>query len=1140
MPATVRDILLMIRAKEDVVRSLGGISNAMRRAQSQADVASARARAAALRGQATQARLAGATVDQVNALNRSAQAWDRQARDADRANTRTQNLASSMSSLGHVAQTTGIVMAAAGAASLYGLKQAVDVASEWDKQVRLTFTQVDKRYKPSLSELSAIGQRVSRDIAVPFETIQTALFDVFSSTEANMPQAEQLLRSFARAAVAGQTDVQTASRATIGLMNSFKVPFKDVNKLLDIQFQLVQEGVGTYEEWANRIGLVSPSAARAGQSVEMMAAALATATRSGMNAARASTSVARAFDAMSNPKTEKMLKKIGVQTRDAKGNFRPLVDVLGDWRKELEKMPKEDRVKNILDTLKGAGGTIEARRFLQNVLLTKGGLELFQDQVKEFSTDKGAFERAYGDMANSAAAKSQLLHNAWMRLKLGIGEALLPAFKALVDFAQRVVNWFNELPEPVRRFIGQALALVSVLSILGGGLAIIVGALVTFAGVIAAAGTAILPVLGILVGLAAGIGVAVAMLAGFTTVMILAWQKSANFRDMLSSIWTLIVQVGGIIKNFALGVWADFNTYVMPALRNLWTIIEQQVLPRIRNFVDFWRAQVVPMLSLVAGIIRQTLVPAWIRVRDVINNDVRPALVSLIAWWDANKQYIIPVGKALLALGAIMLILAGTQIAFLIRMFALMLQQASRTAQVITAVWAWAKGQVSNSINIIKLAIQVLINWFNNLRGRVASAAGAVVLTVLSMAARIRGVFAGAASWLISAGANIVRGLVNGIRGMVGAAASAAADLAKRTKDAAMNALGISSPSRVFKDIGANVVKGFVEGVKGNRKKVIDTMFALTRDIRRSINDADIKASARRKMMTKWNARLHTTQTKLLGLEGKRAALQTKLSAATDKYNDLIKQRADLTEKVRDAMLRSSDITSLTTSEQRSTATIRTTLQKRLADAQAFAKNLRTLAARGMDKESIAQLAAQGVESAGAMVGKLANASDEDLRAITLIQQELRKLAGETSTKVAGDLYNAGIAAAQGLIKGLNSQIAAITKQMTAIAVALVKQIKKELGIRSPSKVFAAIGANTAQGYINGYKKRMDANSASLSPTYFTDDGSGRFGGNPYGGPSSGMVINKTYDIKQTINTQEIDPVKHAADLGWELTGRIN
>lgn len=1139
MPATVRDILLLIRAKEDASRAINKVSASMRNAATTADAASARARAAALRAQAQQARLSGASRDHVVALQQQARAYDDQARSAQRSTQRSKELGGALEGVGTVMQTVGIGMIAGGAAIAYGLKKAVDVAGEWDRQVRLTFTQVDKKFKPSLEELSRIGLRVSRDIAVPFETVQDALFDVFSSTEANMPQAEALLRSFAKAAVAGQTDIQTASRATIGLMNAFKIPFKDVNKLLDIQFQLVQEGVGTYEEWANRIGLVSPSAVRAGQSIEQMAAALSTATRLGMNAARASTSVARAFDAMSNPKTENALKRIGVRTRDAKGNFRPLVDVLGDWRHELEKMPKEDRVKAIIETLKGAGGTIEARRFLQQVLLSKGGLELFQDQVKEFSTDKGAFVSAYNEMAGSISSKTQLLHNAWKQLQQGIGEALLPLFSQLVGAMQKLVGWFNKLPGPTKQTITQFLVWGSVLGVVGGAVTILVGLLVSLAGVITIAGSALLPVVGIMVGVAAGAALLVAGIGALIAAVVIAYQKSAQFRALLGSIAAVFATVWASIKTFAAGVWSAFQTQVLPALKQLWSVIELEVLPAVRQFVDWFRANVGPAMQIVAGFIMSQLKPAFDQISVAIKTQLIPAIQELTAWWNRNRDTIEPFLKILLYVAGAIVGMVIAAILFLMRTLidlATVTIQVSRwVGQALTFIWHNAV----DAFRAVRGAIQTAINAINNFKVTVATAIARSIVIVSELPGKIKRVFVGASVWLINAGADIVQGLINGIRGRVGEAAQAAANLAHSVLSSAMHALGVHSPSTKFKAIGMDVIRGLTEGVKNatTQKQLMTAMYRVTRDVQRSINAADISTAAKRAMMAKWNTRLAGTTAKLNALEGKRVSLQTKLAAAQKSVNDQIAARNDLANKIAEAVSKSADLSTLDDSQKTSSTNMVKALQDRLQSVKTFQQQLRDLAQRGLDKETIAELAQQGVDAAGSLVSTLAHGSTADLKTISKLQQQIRAIAGQTGTNVAGDLYNAGIKAGQGLVKGLQSQLSAITKQMVAIAAALVKAIKKELGIKSPSRVFDRIGVNTARGYINGYvskinKERDNMANATMFTPNSTRGGYGTDAGN-------GTTYQRNYDQKITINTQEIDPRKQAAALGWELQGRL-
>jgi TP901 family phage tail tape measure protein len=1145
VPATVRDILLLIRAKDEASKAFGTVAGNMKKASTAADVASARARAAAARSAAVTAKASGATRSQVQALNNSAKAYDQEAKDIERASKQQTQYAHSASAAGKAAVLAGGALIVGGAATLVGLKKAVDVAVDWDKQVRLTFTQVDKKYKPSLKALGDIGISVASNIATPFEGIQDALFEVFSSTDANMPQAKALVSAFAKAAVAGNTDIQTASKATIGLMNSYSVPFKDVNKVLNVQFELVKEGVGSYQDWAQRIGLVTPSAVRAGQSMEMMAAALATSTRMGTSAARSATSVARAFDAMSNPITEANLKKIGVATRDAKGQFRPMVDVLGDWKKKLDALPKQDRVAAILSALKGAGGTIEARRFLQNMLLTTGGLKQFQQQVKNFSHDKNAFTNAYADMSKSVSSQTQLLHNQWKIMELAIGQALLPTFTKLVSGLGKIVGWFNKLSPGTKSAIAQFALWGSVLGIAAGAVLVILGALTALAGAILSVSGAILPLIG---GIAASVIIfagLTAAIVGLAAAFIAAYRSSTQLQALVAIIGGGLKGLWDIVLGFAQGVYRSFMANVMPPLRQLWAIIQTQVIPAVSQFIAKVQSSLLPAIQNAAGILQKQLTEAFRMAGDVIKDDIIPAISSLVKWWNTHQKAIMPVVRYMVQLIGFGLKLAALLAGTLIK-------------GIILSIGAFVK-LASGGIHIAVRAVQLIISSVKSAISAFRSVASAVrsfgstVSSIMSKArsavgkaiSSIKGAFSGAGGWLVSAGRNVIMGLVHGITGSISSAASAAANVAKTALHAAKAALGIHSPSKAFKDIGANVVRGFVLGITGNAKKVSQVMFSLSEAIKKSISGAKISKHAKKAMSATWTRKLSSASKKLNADAKKRDALETKLAAATKSYNDQLKVRADLISKINDAVAASADLTSLDPTQQTSTKTMIQGLTARITAVRTFAAQLRDLAKRGLDKQTIADLASQGVDAAGAMVATLDKGSTADLKTISSMQAEIRKMAKSTGTDVAGDLYNAGIAAAKGLVNGLNSQIKSITKAMKSIANALVKAIKKALGIKSPSRVMAKVGTNTALGYVNGYLKTMnDQNKALANASVFTPaQQSLMTNKSGYGTPSTlpgNVAPTKTISQYITIHTNEIDPRKTSAQLGWELMGKVN
>lgn len=761
MPASIRDVLLLIRTKEDAQRALAGISREMRRASATADAATARALAAQARATAAQMRTTGATKAQIASVLATAAAYDAQAKAAEKNVQRQERMRRVAMDVGDAMTAMGIATIAGGAAAAYGLKQAIDTAVEYDRQVRLTYTQVDKRFKPSLIELGEIGRRVAREIAVPFEEIQPALFDVFSSTEANVKEAEVLLKAFSKAAVAGQTEILTASRATIGIMNAFKVPIKDVNRILDIQFQLVQEGVGTYEEWAQRIGLVTPSAVRAGQSVESMAAALATATRLGISAARAGTAVARAYDAISNPKTIKKLEKLNVKVLDAQGNFRPLVNIMEDWQKALNKLPPSKRVASILDTLKGAGSTIEARRFLQGILLTKGGLELFQEVMGEFEGDVGAFNRAYGTMANSTAAKSELLRNQWKLLQENIGRALMPAFNDLLDLLTRAFDWFNKLPQSTKNMIAQIALWSAGLLIAGGVLMTVIGAVIIFGGAITGAMGSILLITGIIGGLVLGLG-------GLALAFYTAWNKSKEFRGILSELEIQFNRVKKIVTDFAISVYNDFNEHVLPPLKDLWHIIQTEVMPVVNATIKQFSDELIPQLQDFADEMQKKVQPALQMVGDFLKNDFNPAVRDLTKWWNENRTSILKVVEALVILAKIAgiagAIIGLSGLAGALGMAKLALAGFTGGLKIATAAINFQVGALKG----FWAAIKTLIDWISRGIGKLNEWSAAVRRAVGDALSAVRNAFSNAGSLLYNAGVNIIQGLINGIKSKIG------------------------------------------------------------------------------------------------------------------------------------------------------------------------------------------------------------------------------------------------------------------------------------------------------------------------------------------------------------------------------------
>jgi len=502
----------------------------------------------------------------------------------------------------------GAATAAIGAVGVAMMKGWVDEAIKYRQESALTLTQVD-RLGVSLGDIEQIGLRVANEVPVAFDQIQASLFDIFSSMDVSLVEAEVLLKGFAKAAVAGQTDIQTAGRATIAIMNAWKLPVSELNNVLDFQFRLVQKGVGTYEEFAKTIGRAIPSARRAGQEYTTLGGVLAFLTRNGLSTAMAATSAARAMDSLAHPTVQKRLQDMGISVYDLSGGFRQIDDVAADLGRKLAPLTDPEKAKALQELFMGAGGTIQARRFWD---LAIRNFDELNARVDEMINSSGSLEQAYKLMFEQPASQAQLLDNRIQALKISFGQALIPVFMEALKWISRVVEAFNNLDPGVKAFIAKVLLIGFALMTLMGIFMAIVGAILLFAatisllGGIAAIAGMILQFLAVL----SGVGLAIAALAfiihrNWSSIKAFAEEMWPGVRDTIINAWNaiwkwaeemwpkidrLITQVWDAILAWAQENWPIIRDTIIGVWDAIWGWVEQN-WPAIRDtIVGVWDA----------------------------------------------------------------------------------------------------------------------------------------------------------------------------------------------------------------------------------------------------------------------------------------------------------------------------------------------------------------------------------------------------------------------------------------------------------------------------------------------------------------------------------------------------------------------
>lgn len=278
--------------------------------------------------------------------------------------------------------------------------------------------------------------------------------------------------------------------------------------------------------------------------------------------------------------------------------------------------------------------------------------------------------------------------------------------------------------------------------------------------------------------LSSPIGLVVGLVAGLIAAIVVLWNTNEGFRDAVMNVWNGIKDfIGDAVQ--AIG---DFFS-------NLGTTISQ--LPQM--FSD------------------------WL-------NNVIDTVTDWVSYMASNAA------------------LAGSQFVHNVETFIQNLPTniASFLGNVISNVVGWASNMASNATRAGSQFLSNAVNFVSQLPGRIASFLGNVISNLGSWAGNMaskgaegaRNMFNAVVNGLtslpsrvLSIGGDIVRGIWNGISGAAGWLADKVKSFASGILDGMKDALGIHSPSRLFRDqVGKYIAQGIGEGFTDEMGSVVGQM----------------------------------------------------------------------------------------------------------------------------------------------------------------------------------------------------------------------------------------------------------------------------------------------------------------------------
>ena len=368
-------------------------------------------------------------------------------------------------------------------------------------------------------------------------------------------------------------------------------------------------------------------------------------------------------------------------------------------------------------------------------------------------------------------------------------------------------------------------ALQPLIPVLGGALinsvSILSVALQALAPVFAAILTAVAPLIPVL---AAGLAGAITALAPSITTLVQALGVGLG------------PAIGAIVSTVSVlaPVLAQVITSLAPLVPMILSLIPPllQIVTSILPLIPQATAQLVPLIAQLVPLIAQVLaflmplIPPLLQLVTIMQVQMYQAisqaaqiLSTLVSALQATSAIIIGFVNVAVAafsgnFSAIPGIISGVmgQISGFVR---------SALSQSLAFINSFTGGALSKFLAFGSGLVSTISSAFSAFTARISSGISTAVSTIASLPGKAKSALGNLGSLLSSAGADMVLGLISGMRSMIGSLVSAAVDMGKAALNGIKGALGINSPSTVFRDqVGVQIAAGVITGVGSQQARV--------------------------------------------------------------------------------------------------------------------------------------------------------------------------------------------------------------------------------------------------------------------------------------------------------------------------------
>ncbi|WP_147302188.1 hypothetical protein [Jeotgalicoccus halotolerans] len=282
-----------------------------------------------------------------------------------------------------------------------------------------------------------------------------------------------------------------------------------------------------------------------------------------------------------------------------------------------------------------------------------------------------------------------------------------------------------------------------------------------------------------------------------------------NFVTWIASTIASIVAFGASIISSIISTMTSFVSSIISGTASALSAIVSFIASGISSIVSFGASIVSTIISAMASFV-SSIISGTVSALSAISSFVSSAISSIVSFVS----------------NLISNITSG--------MSSFVSSIASGTSSALSTFASFISSAISSIVSFVSQIVSNITSGMSQFVSAIVSGGASAVSAVVSMGSQIVSSVTGFVGDMVSAGADLIRGLINGIKNMAGAAVDAAKSVVGDAIAGAKNLLGINSPSRVFRSFGEYTMQGLEIGINRMASRAVGAVTDVAKDMTNS------------------------------------------------------------------------------------------------------------------------------------------------------------------------------------------------------------------------------------------------------------------------------------------------------------------